>query len=122
MGIFSVSAKLYQRFPSGDGVSVDVELLVDSGATFTVIPRAVLTQVGVNAVEQRQVLTVDRKLLRRELGYVGIEVAGRRRVFSPVLFGEADDFAVLGAVTLEIAGLFIDPERKELSPRPSLLL
>ena len=64
---------------------------------------------------------MDRKLLKRDLGYVGIEVAGRR-VVSPILFGEADDFAVLGAVTLEIAGLVVDPERKELSARPSLLL
>jgi predicted aspartyl protease len=121
MGIFSVGAKLFREIPPADGAPVALDLLVDTGATFTVVPRDVLTRMGVKPVEQREVLTVNRKPLQRELGYVGIEVAGRR-VFSPVLFGEPDDFALLGAVTLEIAGLVVDPERKELYPRPSLLL
>jgi hypothetical protein len=64
---------------------------------------------------------VDRKLLRRDMGYVGIEAAGPR-VLSPVLFGDGDAFAVFGTVTMEIAGLVVDPERKTLEPRPSLLL
>jgi len=76
---------------------------------------------GIRRIEQREILTVDRKLLKRDPGYVGIEVAGKR-VLSPVLFGEAEDFGVLGALTMEIAGLIVDPERKELLPRPALLL
>jgi len=121
MGVFSVVAKVYRGFPEADGTPADVELLVDTGATFSVIPRDILTRLGIQAAERREILTVDRKLLRRDLGYLGIEVAGRR-VVTPALFGEPEDFAVLGAVTLEIAGLIVDPERKELSPRPSLLL
>ena len=121
MGIFSVRAKLYRGVPPTDGVPLELDLLVDTGATFTVVPRSLLAQLAVEAVEQRQVLTVERRLIQRQMGYVGIEVAGRR-VYSPVLFGEPDDFAVLGAVTLEIAGLVVDPERKEIYTRPSLLL
>jgi predicted aspartyl protease len=121
MGIFSVGVKLYRGLPPTDGVPVEAELMVDTGATFSVVPRSILLKLGVNAVEKREILTVDRKTLHSELGYAGIEVA-ERRVFSPVLFGEPDDFAVLGAVTLEIAGLVVDPERKELYARPSLLL
>ena len=121
MGIFSVRAKVYRGFPQADGSPTDVDLLVDTGATFSVLPREVLVRAGVTPVEQREILTVERNLLRRDLGYVGTEVAGRR-VLSPVLFGEGQDFAVLGAVTLEIAGLAVHPERKELFARPSLLL
>jgi len=121
VGIFSVRAKLYRGLPPTDGLPLEVDLLVDTGATFTVIPGSLLTQLDVEPVEHRQVLTVERKLIRRQMGYLGIEVAGRR-VYSPVLFGEPDDFAVLGAVTLEIAGLVVDPERKEIFTRPSLLL
>lgn len=121
MGIFTVRAKLYAGFPQAGGKPSDVEWLLNTGATFTVIPREMLNRLGVSPVETREILTVDRKPLRRELGYAGIEVAGRK-VLSPVLFGEGEDFAVLGAVTLEIAGLAVDPERKELFARPSLLL
>ncbi|MGH9803541.1 MAG: aspartyl protease [Candidatus Acidiferrales bacterium] len=121
MGVFSVRAKLYRGVPSTDGLPLETDLLVDTGATFTVIPRPLLAQLDVEAVEHREVLTVERKLIRRQMGYLGIEVAGRR-VFSPVHFGEPDDFAVLGAVTLEIAGLVVDPEGKEIFVRPSLLL
>jgi predicted aspartyl protease len=121
MGIFRVPAKVYRGFPGTDGAPAEVELLVDTGATFSVLPRDLLTRTGVKAVQQRQILTIDRKLLKRDLGYVGIEVAGCQ-VWSPVLFGEPEDHAVLGAVTMEIAGLIVDPERKELLPRPALLL
>jgi predicted aspartyl protease len=121
MGVFTITAKVYTNFPNGERAPAELELLVDTGATFSVIPRETLVRVGVKPVEKREILTVDRKLLRRDLGYVGIEVAGRR-VLSPVLFGDGDDFAVLGAVTMEIAGLVVDPERKTLEPRPSLLL
>ncbi len=121
MGIFSVAAKIYTGFPDGARAPAEVDLLVDTGATFSVIPRAILTRADVKAVEEREILTVDRKQLRRDLVYAGIEASGRR-VLSPVLFGEADDFAVLGAVTLEIAGPVVDPEQKKLLPRPSLLL
>lgn len=121
MGIFSVSVRLYRGLPPADGVPLEAELMVDTGATFSVVPRPMLAKLGVHPVERREILTVDRKTLQRELGYAGIEVAGRR-VFTPVLFGEPDDFAVLGAVTLEIAGLVVDPERKVLYTRPSLLL
>ncbi len=121
MGIFSVSAKLLREFPHGDGAPTAIDLMVDTGATFSIIPAELLARLGVKPVEEREILTADRRSLRRSLGYVGIEVAGRR-VLSPVLFGEADDFPVLGAVTLEIAGLMVDPERKQLSARPSLLL
>lgn len=96
-------------------------MLVDTGVTFSVIPRPVLVQLGVTAAEQREILTIDNKLLKRDLGYAGIEVGGKR-VVSPVLFGEQSDFPVLGAVTMETAGLVVDPERKTLQARPSLLL
>ena len=121
MGVFTIPAKVYASFPNGGDKSAQLELLVDTGATFSVVLREILVRTGIKPVEQREILTVDRKLLRRDLGYVGMEVAGRQ-VFSPVLFGEAEDFAVLGAVTMEIAGLVVDPEAKELLPRPSLLL
>jgi len=121
MGIFTVPAKVYTGFPNGERAPAELELLVDTGATFSVVPREVLLRVGVKPVEKREILTVNQTLLRRDLGYVGIEVAGRR-VLTPVLFGDSNDFAVLGAVTMEIAGLVVDPERKTLEPRPSLLL
>lgn len=121
MGIFTVPVKLLRQFPHGDGAPTMVELMVDTGATFTIVPSDLLTRLGVEPIEEREILTADRRSLRRCLGYVGMEVASRR-VLSPVLFGEPGDFPVLGAVTLEIAGLVVDPEHKQLSPRPSLLL
>lgn len=42
--------------------------MVDTGATFTVVPRPLLSQLGVNPVERRQVLNADRKTLQRDLG------------------------------------------------------
>ena len=87
MGIFSVPAKAYRGSPGSDGAPAEVELMVDTGTTFSVVPRELLVRTGVKAVQQRETLTLDRKLLKRDLGYVGIEVAGCQ-VWSPVLFGK----------------------------------
>jgi hypothetical protein len=39
-----------------------------------------------------------------------------RAATSPVVFGEAEDVYLLGAVTLETLGFVLDPFRRELRP------
>ena len=53
MGIFSVIAKVYRGYPQADGTPAEIELLVDTGATFSVVPRNVLARLGVQPMEQR---------------------------------------------------------------------
>ena len=46
---------------------------------------------------------------------------GRQQGASPVIFGEADDAALLGAVSLESLGLMLDPMKRVLRPLPMVL-
>jgi hypothetical protein len=46
---------------------------------------------------------------------------GDQRAASPVIFGEEDDAALLGSVSLESLGLVLDPMKRVLRPLPMVL-
>lgn len=69
-------------------------------------------------------LTPDRKLdfvladgtvLTRDVSECLFEIEGRRAT-SPVVLGESEDEALLGAVTLETLGLMLNPLSRTLQP------
>jgi len=98
----------------------EVELLVDTGAMLTVVPRAVLQRLGVNPGARRPFRAFG-GVVHRETGVAAViyngEVAGIR-----VIFGEEGDPAVLGVTALEALGYQVDPVTGELRPTEMLLL
>jgi predicted aspartyl protease len=108
----------------GDGRSpVEVEMLVDTGAIFTMVPRAVFEQLGVRPTGRRLFQTIEGRPIEREVGVVPVEVQGRQPPGPvPVVFGEPDDGAVLGVTALESMGLKVDPSAGVLIPTDLLML
>ena len=99
---------------------VELELLVDTGATFTLLPSVTLKEIGVEADVKFKLRTADGRFIERDGSTVWIEVEGKGyRV--PVIVGE-EDVPVLGVTTLEILGLEVDPITKRLKPTEYLLL
>lgn len=90
-----------------DGSS-DIELLVDTGATVTSIPRAMLEKLGVVPAVNREFVMADGRKIQRDMGAVLLEVNGLKAVV-PVLFAEPSDLAVLGVTAMEVLGLEVDP-------------
>lgn len=89
------------------------EFLVDSGATFTVVPEMSLKKLGIKPQRQESFVLADGKVIRRRVGnaiyeYQGIESA------APVLFGEKGDSLLLGMFTLEALGFSLDPLKRQL--------
>ncbi len=89
------------------------EFLVDSGATYTVVPTGELKRMGIKPVREERFVLADGKVISRKVGnalfeYLGIESA------APVLFGERGDSLLLGMFTLEALGLSLDPLKREL--------
>jgi len=100
---------------------VELELLVDTGATFTLLPSVTLKEIGVEADVKFKLRTADGRFIERDGSTVWIEVEGKGyRV--PVIVGEEEDVPVLGVTTLEILGLEVDPITKRLKPTEYLLL
>jgi predicted aspartyl protease len=93
---------------------------VDSGAVYSVAPTAVLTELGVRPMRQERFTLANGEAVERSVGEVGFRL-GDRAATSPVVFGEAEDVHLLGAVTLETLGFVLDPFRRELRPLRMML-
>ena len=97
-----------------------VEALVDSGATYTVIPSALLADLGVKPHRTMTFELADGSLIERDFGRVWVRLDEGEEV-SPVIFGDDDDAPLLGAVTLENLGQGIDLVNQRIVPVKALM-
>ena len=115
MGTFRVAIEVGA---SEHGPLEPVEVLVDTGATYTVLPRMLLQGLGVLPHTRARFVLADGSEVERELGRAWIRIDGHRE-YSLVVFGDA---ALLGAVTLEEFRLAPDPVSQRLVPVPALMM
>ena len=111
MGILHVDALV----SSESGERETVRFVVDSGATYSVLPERVWRALGLTPKRTLEFTLVDGTTIRRDVSecrfvYQGIDA------FSPVILGEPNDEALLGAVTLENLGLVLNPFERTLQP------
>jgi clan AA aspartic protease len=97
---------------------VPVEALVDTGSTYTVLPRALLEELGVAVDSRARFVLADGSEVERELGRAWVCFEGREQ-YTLVVFG---DHALLGAVTLEEFLLAPDPVERRLVPVRGLMM
>ena len=98
-----------------------VEAIVDTGATFTVIPAPVLERLGVVPERVIRIRLADGTIVERPLGTVRARLNGTE---GPILclFGSPEDPAVIGAHTLEGFLLAVDPVGMRLVPVDAIWL
>ena len=99
---------------------IEVEALVDTGATYTSIPEDVLERLGIEVRETRPFELADDRVVEYSVGYATMRVDGRE-VIALVVFGPIGTAPLMGATTLETAGLGVDPINQRLIPIPALL-
>ena len=92
----------------------NVELLVDTGAAHTMLPAPLLRQLNVEPLENVLLSFADGQQAVWPLGMATIACQGRLRQ-CPVIFCPHEQF-LLGATTLEIFNLTVDPVNKQLVP------
>ena len=119
MGVFSVRARVWNPFKPDK--ALDVELIVDTGATYTVLPTDMLEGLDVKPFRTVRLRLDDGRVIERPLGEVGIEIEGFRASATPVVFGDRG-INLLGSVTMEQLGLAPDPVEKRLRPVEALLM
>lgn len=100
--------------PQGDDFE-QIAVLVDTGASITVVPREILERLGVQSIDHEPFLLADGRIVEREVGEMRVRVEGRVRTIQ-VAFGEPGDATVLGASTLEAVLLAVDPANQLLIP------
>ncbi len=98
-----------------------VDALVDTGATFTVIPSAILDRLGVEPSQRARFRLADDTVIQRPIGETQVRIEGQ--TFSTtVVFGDDDGTALLGVYTLERALLAVDPVGQRLIPTDALIV
>lgn len=104
MGETSVKFKVY----GPNGRFAELEALVDTAATFTKIPKHVVSKLGLQAKYTTEVELADKRIIRRELTLGEAEIEDVRR---PVLIaiGEDEERPIIGYTTLELLGFKVNP-------------
>ncbi len=117
MGHFHVSVQVGSR----DGERfTPLDALVDTGATYTWVPRDVLVAVGVVPEEERPFLLADGREVRYPVAWAQIRIGAREQP-TIVVFGAPGTEPILGVVTLEEFLLAADPVHRRLISVPGRL-
>ncbi len=102
------------------GRSQQLSVLVDTGATYTTLPRDIADAIGCRPIGTRRVLLASGREEEWPVGVVSLTLEGQE---GPTfcLIGPDGGPALLGAVTLEEFALGVDPVAKRLIPVQSYL-
>lgn len=117
MGTFSVTVAIGSR----DGQTFrDVDALVDTGASFSSMPRAILEEMGHVPVGKEEFELADGRVEEMDLAEVPIRIGDKVRT-SLCTFRDTSG-AILGALTLEQFLLAVDPHNRRLVPVRGLMM
>ena len=110
---FEVADVTGQRFEAVEG-------LVDTGATFTWIPRNLLERLGHQPEEEWEFELADGRRAKYGVKWMTVRLDGRRGP-TPIVFGEERTDPLLGVFTLEGFRLGVDAVNERLIETPAML-
>lgn len=102
------------------GKQENVRFLVDSGATYSLLPKTVWESIGLKPKRKMSFTLADGTTVERAISESFV-VLPQGEAHTPVILGEKDDEALLGVVTLGILGLVFNPFDRTLQPMRMLL-
>ncbi|HIE38789.1 MAG TPA: aspartyl protease [Anaerolineae bacterium] len=117
MGIIYIEGAV--RGPSDREATV--RFLVDSGATYTLVPYQVWQEIGLSPRRSAVFTLADGTTVERRISECYIMLP-QGEGHTPVILGEPGDEPLLGMVTLEILGMVLNPFTRTLQPMKMLLV
>jgi clan AA aspartic protease len=93
--------------------SRQVQLLIDSGASYSLLPERVWKELEIKPQEKLDFILADGTKIERRASECKIRLNGKER-HTPVILGEPGDEPILGIITLENLGMILDPFKREL--------
>ena len=97
-----------------------VRFLVDSGASYTLLPHSDWQAIGLKPKREMTFTLADGATVERNISECHITLP-QGEGHTPVILGEPRDEALLGAVTLGILGLVLHPFMRTLQPMKMML-
>ncbi len=119
MGTFTAKLRVWKE--DHPERAEELELMVDTGASFSWIAKVRLQRLGVTATYQMPFRTIDGRVLERDMAVVYIAINGRS-VPDLVVMAEEGESEVIGAHSIEGLGMAADPVQKKLVPTVMLAL
>ena len=116
MGITYIDGKV-----EGPAGKETVRFLIDSGATYSLLPQNAWTKIGLKPKRTLEFTLADGTTIKRDVSECYINLP-QGEGHTPVILGEELDEALLGVVTLEILGLVFNPFNRTLQPMKMLLV
>ncbi len=101
VNVIAINPRIQDRF------TLPIEVLVDTGAELTWLPRDVLVQIDIEPVRKRAFITATKQIVQREVGYAILRSEGYETI-DEVVFAEPGDMNLLGVRTIEGFGVMID--------------
>ena len=112
VGTFRVDFTIRNRV---DGRERTLNGLVDTGASYTVIPADILDELGINRERTRTFSLADGSQLELAIGWTEMELLGETASVY-VIFGADSRKVLLGAMALEAFALAADAKNHRLIP------
>ena len=117
MGLFKSKIAVWN--PAVPAKVEELELLVDTGASYSCFLRGGLEGLGIRSTGKMQFRTIDGRVIERDVAPVFVRSDGHVGG-DTIVVAEPGDSEVLGAHTLESLGLAADPVQKKLIPSVGL--
>ena len=102
------------------GKREEVELLVDSGAMYSLLPERVWKALELEPTRELAIGLADGSQVIRRVSQCHITL-DEGNGYSPVILGEPGDVGLLGVITLEIFELVLNPFTRTLHPMRVLM-
>ena len=103
-----------------NGISETVDALVNTGATFSILPASMLQRLGIEPDEPRPFRIASGEIIEYMTGDAIFRVNGHSTP-GRVVFGPENHYA-MGSTTLESLLLKVDPVHQRLIPTEGLLM
>jgi len=98
--------------------SVEIEAVVDTGATMLALPQDIVDQLGLEKIEEVKVKYADNHVGTKDIyGGVRLELKGRKGIFDVLAETEGSQ-PLIGQIVLERLDLVIEPSTRKIMPNP----
>jgi clan AA aspartic protease len=118
MGLIFIEASV-----SNNNKQKDINMLVDSGASYSLITKAVWQELGLKPKREMEFVLADGTKIRRKISECYLKITTvKSEGHTPVILGEkGDDENLLGVITLEVFGFVLDPFSRVIKPMRAML-
>lgn len=118
MGHVNVRATIAN--PTDSSLAAEVDAMVDTGATFTSVPRSLATSLQLPITGKTRVRTATGEAVE-DHGRALVQIDGQSEI-NRVLISDTLDKVLIGMITLETSSLTVDPSSGQLKQTEAYLL